>query len=149
MALQVTGKNLDVGEALRTVTGRMATVLDKYAGQTPSGHARIETAHGAFPAGCTAQPQPGLSLAAHGEAPEPDDDSPAVVRELPVGDAVAQLDLASRPLLVFQNASHGGMNVAYGRDDGNIGRVDPGGTRPGTESFTWGPDQPLGDQTRG
>jgi len=188
MALQVTGKNLDIGEALRTyVENRIENMLDKYAGQSPSGHIRIEKTRGSFLTGCTIQLQSGMYLEAHGEAPDPyasadqslerlekrlrrnkrrikkrhgptqrkpadtlapyyviqpgDDeenesnaDNPLVIaemqtaiRELSVSDAVMQLDLAEKPLLVFQNASQGRINVVYRRDDGNIGWIDPGG----------------------
>jgi hypothetical protein len=71
------------------------------------------------------------------EAAEPEDDNPVIVaetqtaiHELSVSDAVMQLDLAERPLLVFQNASLGRINVVYRRDDGNIGWIDPGGDLP-------------------
>lgn len=191
MALQVTGKNLDIGEALRShVTDRIEATVDKYTGQTPSGHVRIEKAHGAFLTGCTIQLRSGLSLESHGEAHDayasfdqslerlekrlrrykrrlnkrrgpsekkPSDreapyyviqssadeavqlegDNPVVVaesqtiiRELSVSDAVMQLDLAERPVLVFQNARHGRINVVYRRDDGNVGWIDPGGPLP-------------------
>lgn len=191
MALQVTGKNLDVGEALRTyVENRVENTLDKFAGQSPSGHVRIEKTRGSFVTGCTIRLKSGLSLEASGEAsdayasadqalerlekrlrrykrrlkkrhgparrkpadiqapyyviqsaedeaPEPEDDNPVIVaetqtaiHELSVSDAVMQLDLADRPLLVFNNASHGRINVVYRRDDGNIGWIDPGGDLP-------------------
>lgn len=194
MALQVTGKNLDVGDALRTyVEDRVETALEKYAGREQSGHVRIEKANKSFLTGCTLQLTSGLSLEAHGEAAdayasvdqaverlekrlrrykrrlkkrhspterkpadiqvpyyviqpsedeetEPEDDNPVVVaetqtviRELSVSDAVMHLDLADQPVLVFQNAGHGRMNVVYRRADGNIGWIDPGGevSRPG------------------
>jgi len=188
MALQVTGKNLDIGDALRTyVEDRIESALDKYAGHEQSCNVRIEKAHGSFLTGCTVLLQSGLSLEAHGEAPdayasadqalerlekrlrrykrrlkkrhgpterkpadvevpyyviqqneeeeaEPEDDNPVVVaetqtmmRELSVSDAVMQLDMTDNPVLVFQNASHGRVNVVYRRLDGNIGWIDPGG----------------------
>jgi len=191
MALQVTGKNLDIGEALRShVTDRIEATIDKYTGQTPSGHVRIEKAHGAFLTGCTIQLRSGLSLDTHGEAHdgyasfdqslerlekrlrrykrrlnkrrgpaerkpqdreapyyviqssadeevEPEADNPVIVaetqtviRELSVSDAVMQLDLADRPVLVFQNARPGQINVVYRREDGNAGWIDPGGDLP-------------------
>jgi ribosomal subunit interface protein len=49
------------------------------------------------------------------------------IRELTVGDAVMQMDLAERAFLIFMNASNGRMNVVYRRGDGNIGWIDPGG----------------------
>ena len=49
-----------------------------------------------------------------------------IIRELPVSDAVMELDLANRPFLLFKNAGHGRINIVYRRDDGNIGWIDPG-----------------------
>ena len=48
------------------------------------------------------------------------------VREVPVSEAVMQLDLTDEPFLVFRNASNGTINVVYRRKDGNIGWIDPG-----------------------
>ena len=47
------------------------------------------------------------------------------LREMTVGDAVLQLDLADSPALVFKNAAHGRLNVVYRRRDGHIGWIDP------------------------
>jgi ribosomal subunit interface protein len=46
------------------------------------------------------------------------------IRELPVSEAVMQLDLAKQPFFIFRNAGHGGLNVVYKRPDGNIGWID-------------------------
>ena len=42
-----------------------------------------------------------------------------------VGEAVMQMELANKPVLVFRNEKHNGVNVVYRRDDGNIGWIDP------------------------
>lgn len=42
-----------------------------------------------------------------------------------VGEAVMQLELGGQRMLVFRNEGHGGVNVVYRRDDGNIGWIDP------------------------
>ncbi|MTH76773.1 ribosome hibernation-promoting factor, HPF/YfiA family [Paracoccus aestuariivivens] len=42
-----------------------------------------------------------------------------------VGEAVMQMELGGSPLLVFRNEKHGGVNVVYRRDDGNVGWIDP------------------------
>lgn len=67
---------------------------------------------------------------AHDDAGE--DPNPVVVaesqtalREMTVGAAVMQLDLAEQPAVVFKNAAHGGINVVYRRRDGHIGWIDP------------------------
>lgn len=50
----------------------------------------------------------------------------AAVRTMPVAMAVMQLELTEAPALMFRNAAHGGLNMVFRRDDGNIGWVDPG-----------------------
>lgn len=188
MEIQVTGKNIDVGEALRSyVVDRIQHTLDKYVGSSISGHVRIEKQHGTFRTDCSIQLRSGLSLQSHGEAPDayasadlslerldkrlrrykrrlkrhhgpsaspekqleapyyviesaedeqevPEDDNPVIIaetqtiiRELPVSDAVMQMDLQDQRFFVFRNASHGRINVVYRRPDGNIGWIDPGG----------------------
>jgi ribosomal subunit interface protein len=69
------------------------------------------------------------------EEPEDDDSAtlqPIVIAEMEtripaitVGEAVMQLELGSNKFLVFRNEGHGGVNVVYRRDDGNIGWIDP------------------------
>lgn len=68
---------------------------------------------------------------------QPEDDEPETlqpmivadmateVKSLSVGEAVMQMELNDAPVLVFRNESHGGINVVYQRQDGNIGWVDP------------------------
>ena len=79
------------------------------------------------------------------EADEPDAvnghgaSNPVVIAEmqttipaLTVGEAVMRLDLANQQAMMFLNRAHGGLNMIYRRNDGNIGWVDPGldaGTR--------------------
>lgn len=67
---------------------------------------------------------------------EPESLQPVIVAEmetpvpfLSVGEAVMQMELAGAHLLVFRNDAHGGVNVVYTRDDGNIGWIDPRNTQ--------------------
>ncbi|WIV50734.1 ribosome-associated translation inhibitor RaiA [Marivivens sp. LCG002] len=67
----------------------------------------------------------------HGEA-EPEDLAPMIIAEMEtkipsisVGEAVMQMELAHAQLQVFRNEKHGGVNVVYRREDGNIGWIDP------------------------
>ena len=64
--------------------------------------------------------------------PMPDRDAPAVIAEmqteiptLTVGEAVMRLDLSNLKAIMFLNRAHGGLNMVYRRNDGNIGWVDP------------------------
>ncbi len=69
MTIQVTGKNLDVGVALRGhVQDRVASTVEKYLGRQPSGHVRIEKERGEFRTDCTIHLWQGMSLEAHGTA---------------------------------------------------------------------------------
>ncbi len=70
------------------------------------------------------------------EGEEPETLQPVIVAEmetrvqhLSVGEAVMQMELAGARLLVFRNEAHGGVNVVYQRDDGNIGWIDPRNTQ--------------------
>lgn len=186
MAIQVTGKNLDLGEALRShVQERITHTVEKFIGRETMGHVRIEKEHGEFRTNCSIHLWQGMSLEAHGvasdayqsadracerlekrvcrykrrlkrhggETPrkqtpatdyviqavneggeEHDEDNPVIiaeaempVHEMAVSDAVMQMELSDRSVVVFRNASHGQINVIYRRDDGNIGWIDPQG----------------------
>jgi ribosomal subunit interface protein len=52
-------------------------------------------------------------------------DMPHAIATLTVGQAVMRMDLADSPVLMFRNSAHGGFNVVYRRNDGNIGWIDP------------------------
>ncbi len=61
-----------------------------------------------------------------------EDAQPAIIAEmaheiptLTVGEAVMRMDLAEVQVLMFRNRAHGGLNVIYRRDDGNVGWIDP------------------------
>ena len=51
------------------------------------------------------------------------------IPSITVGEAVMQLELAGQRMLVFRNEGHGGVNVVYRREDGNIGWIDPRNSR--------------------
>jgi ribosomal subunit interface protein len=63
------------------------------------------------------------------EAPLIVAESERVLREMPVSEAVMQLDLTEDAFLIFRNAGHGGVNIVYRRADGNIGWIDPEANR--------------------
>jgi putative sigma-54 modulation protein len=71
MTIQVTGKNLAVGEALRSyVQGRVGQTVEKFIGRETTGHVRIEKEHGEFRTNCSIHLWQGMSLEAHGVAPD-------------------------------------------------------------------------------
>jgi len=46
------------------------------------------------------------------------------IGHMTVSEAVMQLDLSEAAFMIFKNAAHGGLNVVYRRNDGNIGWID-------------------------
>lgn len=77
-----------------------------------------------------------LAPSEEAEDAEPDTLAPVVIAEMEtkipsitVGEAVMQLELAGQKMLVFRNEGHGGVNVVYRREDGNIGWIDPRNSR--------------------
>jgi ribosomal subunit interface protein len=78
---------------------------------------------------------PSYILAASDDSPggtEPETLQPMIIAEMETripsisaGEAVMQMELAQSNVLVFRNERHGGLNVVYRRDDGNIGWIDP------------------------
>jgi len=59
-------------------------------------------------------------------------DQPIIIAEMTtevatmtVSQAVMRMDLAELPALLFHNSAHGGLNMVYHRQDGNVGWIDP------------------------
>ncbi|NOZ33225.1 MAG: ribosome-associated translation inhibitor RaiA [Alphaproteobacteria bacterium] len=185
MNLRVSGKNMDVGTALRQrAQEQIDMVVTKYFGGGYEGHLTLEPEGSGFRADCAVHLDTGVALQASAVAgdaisafegmaghiekrlrrykrklknhrrgksdagahmasayilasPESEEEvaedfSPPIIaegtqnlRDLTVGEAVMELDLAQSDVVVFRNAGHGGMNVVYRRADGNIGWIDP------------------------
>ena len=56
-------------------------------------------------------------------------ESPAEINVLSVGEAVMRMDLADQQVLMFRNSATSELNVVYRRPDGNIGWIDPSGSK--------------------
>jgi len=189
MQVKITGKNMDVGEALREhASDRLGDVLGKHFDRGYDAHIVFEKTRIGFLADCVAHLDSGVRLQSHAEAQdahvalesaadklekrlrryrrrlkehsqtrvepapafilaapreeeeEPEGeaaDNPVVVAEsttplptLTVSEAVMRLDLGNEHFVMFRNASHGGLNIVYRREDGNIGWLDPSRTAP-------------------
>ena len=186
MKIQISGKNMDVGEALRSqIELRLNGDVGKYFDGTADGHVTLARDGGEFKADCAIHLSTGITLQAQGRASdayacfeqaathmekrlrrykrrlkdhhtkradpvraidasnyviaasdddddEPSDPNPTIiaedtarVQELTVGEAVMKLDISDAAFVIFKNAGHGGLNLVYRRDDGNIGWLDP------------------------
>ena len=68
MTLQVTGKNVEAGDAFKTyITDKLGDSLEKYIGPEISGHIRLEKERGRFRTDCSIRLKTGLLLESHGE----------------------------------------------------------------------------------
>jgi ribosomal subunit interface protein len=50
----------------------------------------------------------------------------SALKQMPVSEAVMELDFTGAPVQVFRHAGNGRVNIVYRRSDGNIGWIDPG-----------------------
>ena len=72
MSLRVSGKNMNIGEALRMhVQGKLAAAAGKYFDGEPSGHVTIAPEGSGFRADCTLHLKNGVTVQADGRAQEP------------------------------------------------------------------------------
>jgi ribosomal subunit interface protein len=72
MALRISGKNISIGEALRShVRTRIDTAISKFSAGPISGHVTIEPEGSGFRADCTLHLMSGITLQVEAEAHEP------------------------------------------------------------------------------
>jgi ribosomal subunit interface protein len=136
ITLEVGGKGGDAHVAFDNALGKMEKRIRRY-------KSRLRDHHNNQKSPLPAEDAPAYVLARFQDEDEGDsedvapdgaaDDAPlviaetkAAVRTMPVAMAVMQLELTEAPALMFRNAAHGGLNMVFRRDDGNIGWVDPG-----------------------
>ena len=122
MTLQATASGHDAISGFEEAAAKVEKRLRRYKRRLKDHHAAIpggEAAHAVF----EAPPQ---------EEEVPEDYNPVIVAESltplatqSVAQAVMQLDLTDRPVVVFTNAANGQTNVVYRRPDGHIGWIDP------------------------
>lgn len=68
MTIQVTGKNVDAGDAYQTyASDKIRGILQKYIGRDADSHIRLEKERGVFRTSCSVKLASGLLLEAHGE----------------------------------------------------------------------------------
>ena len=71
MTIQVTGKNVEAGDAYKTyVADKVRSLLQKYIARESAGHIRLEKERGVFKTDCSVRLGSGLLLEAHGEGPD-------------------------------------------------------------------------------
>lgn len=141
MLLQAAGEAQEVHPAFDMAADRLAKQLRRYKRRLRD-HGRVPASPGdVLPAQqyiLAPEQEPEEEPAGAGEVLEAANDQPIVVAEmetevpsLTVGEAVMRMDLADQGALLFRNRAHGGINMVYRRQDGNIGWIDPRGNRDG------------------
>ena len=128
LVAQAKGADADIYAAFEGCAERLEKQLRRY-------KRRLKDHHAARPAPFEAVAAPAYVIASageHAEDAEPETLDPVIVAEttmdikkISVGEAVMQMELAHATFLMFRNERHGGLNVVFRRDDGNIGWVDP------------------------
>ena len=132
LTVQAKGRADEVYACFEAAMERMEKQLRRYKRRLKDHHRARE-----FPIEATDAPSYILASGVeHAEDAEPETLQPIIVAEmetrvpfLSVGEAVMQMELAGAGMLVFRNDAHGGVNVVYRRDDGNIGWIDPRNTQ--------------------
>jgi ribosomal subunit interface protein len=72
MALRISGKNIDIGDAFRShVEGRVGDAIDKYFGGGFTGHVILEREGSGFKTDCAIHLDTGVVLQAEGRAQDP------------------------------------------------------------------------------
>ncbi len=126
LSVQAKSRAPDIYASFQGATDRMEKQLRRYKRRLKDHHRNRENPIEAIGA------QSYVLAGGQSEEVEPDTLQPVIIAEmetkvpeLSVGEAVMQMEISGSPLLVFRNEKHGGVNVVYTRDDGNIGWIDP------------------------
>jgi ribosomal subunit interface protein len=126
LTAQAKGQATEIYAAFDACSEKMDKQLRRY-------KRRLKDHHRARSAPVESAGAPSYILAADDkEGNEPDSLQPIIIAEmetrvpsLSAGEAVMQMELSHANVLIFRNERHGGLNVVYRRDDGNIGWIDP------------------------
>jgi len=130
--LEAQGEAIDAYAAFDTAAERLSKRLRRYKRRLRDHHKEVTPEQAPLPAQ--------QFILAGGDSDEEGEASlngqPTVVAEmttdipsLTVSEAVMRMDLADLPAMLFRNSAHGGLNMIYRRQDGNIGWIDPRGNR--------------------
>lgn len=127
LTAQATGKATEIYAAFDASSEKMEKQLRRYKRRLKDHHKERSQPVELSDAGSYI-----LASNSESEEQEPEGVSSMIVAEmetkiqsLSVEEAVMQMEIQAAPVLVFRNERHGGVNVVYRRDDGNIGWVDP------------------------
>lgn len=83
MTIQVTGKNVDAGDAYKAyILDKISTVLEKYIGPEIAGHVRLEKEKAHFRTNCSIRLRTGLQVEAHGDGADAYASADAAVERL-------------------------------------------------------------------
>ncbi len=107
-------------QAASKIEGRLRRYKQRLKGHAAVGGGRRNVANYVVepPVGDQEEPAEGFNPVVVAEGTE-------ALKSLSVASAVAELDLTGLPVVVFENAGSGRVNIVYRRGDGAIGWLDP------------------------
>lgn len=127
LKIQASGSATEIYAAFEACRERLDKQIRRYKRRLRSYHRKARAAEGADMAISYI-----ISAAEETGDAEPETLAPIIIAEteteLPtvtVGEAVMRMELGAQRIFVFRNEGHGGVNVIYRREDGNIGWIDP------------------------
>ena len=142
MRYQISGKQIDIGEALQThVKTELGEAVKKYAERPTDANIVFSKSGHEFVCEATVHLSTGLTASAKAHATDiyGSFDSCAAKMEKQLrrykrrlkdhhrerAEPVMQMEISGSPVVVFRKDGAQGVNVVYRREDGNIGWIDP------------------------
>lgn len=112
MTIQITGKNVEVGDAYQSyVSEKIRSLLQKYVSRDLKGHVRLEKERGLFKTNCSVRLASGLLLEAHGEGGDAYQSADAAVERLETRVRKYKRRLKDHDAQRIQNGRGGGFEA--------------------------------------
>lgn len=130
--VEATAKEHDIYQCFESANEKMAKQLRRYKRRLRDHHERLAESPESELVKAHSYVLSELAPEPENEAEEYEGSEPTVVAEMvtniqtmSVSEAVMRMDLSDQGALLFRNPKHGGLNVVYRRNDGNVGWIDP------------------------
>ena len=132
MSIQITGKNVELGDAYQTyVSDKIRSLLQKFVSRDLAGHVRLEKERGLFKTNCSVRLASGLLIETHGEGADAYVSADAAVERLETRMRKYKKRLKSHDASRANGARNGGFDARdYVVSTGDDGEDAPAGDNP-------------------